>query len=161
MKKIWLAAALLFAAACSKNIQNPDAVKQAITEYLNAKSGQTGLNMANIAIEVTALEFERDSARASVSFRIKGSDANTGMTMNYTLDRSGDHWVVRERTDGKSNPHGGAVPQTVPDGAPSGALPPGHPSVGGAGGSGGGALPSGHPAVGEQHGGAGTAGSKQ
>jgi hypothetical protein len=159
VKRLALAAALL-AAACSKNIQNPEAVKQAIVSYLNAKSAQTGLNMANIAVDVTALEFERDSARASVSFRAKGSDQATGMTMNYTLDRKGDQWVVRERVDSSSNPHGGAVPQTAPPG--EGAMPPGHPPVGGAP-SGGptGALPPGHPSVGAQHGGGGTAGSKE
>jgi hypothetical protein len=181
VKRLVLAVALL-TAACSKNIQNPEAVKQAIITYLNAKSAQTGLNMANITVDVTALEFERDSARASVSFRAKGSDQATGMTMNYSLDRKGDEWVVRERGDGASNPHGGAVPQTAPApdpaSGPGGAMPPGHPSVGGApggagpggagpGGAGpggaasGGALPPGHPTVGAQHGGAGTAGSKQ
>lgn len=159
VKRLVLAAALL-AAACSKNIQNPEAVKQAIVSYLNAKSAQTGLNMANIAVDVTALEFERDSARASVSFRAKGSDQATGMTMNYTLDRKGDEWVVRERPDSNSNPHGGAVPQTAPPA--EGAMPPGHPPVGGAP-SGGpsGALPPGHPSVGAQHGGGGAAGSKE
>jgi len=155
VKRLVLAAAL-FTAACSKNIQNPEAVKRAIITYLNAKSAQTGLNMANITVDVTALEFERDSARASVSFRAKGSDQATGMTMNYSLDRKGDQWVVRERAEGGSNPHGGAVPETAPP--PEGAIPPGHPSVGGAPS---GALPPGHPTVGAQHGGAGTAGSKQ
>ncbi len=154
MKRLLLAV-VVFLAACSKNIQNPEAVKQAIVSYLNAKSAQTGLNMANITVDVTALEFERDSARASVNFRAKGTDQNTGMTMNYTLDRKGDQWVVRERGDSASNPHGGAVPQTAP---PSdGEIPPGHPPVGAA--PGGTALPPGHPSVGEQHGGA--AGSKQ
>jgi len=166
VKRLVLTVALL-TAACSKNIQNPEAVKQAIITYLNAKSAQTGLNMANITVDVTALEFDRDSARASVNFRAKGSDQATGMTMNYSLDRKGDQWVVRERADSGSNPHGGAVPRSVPEGSappPESALPQGHPSVGGAAPGGvtpGGALPPGHPTVGAQHGGAGTAGSKQ
>lgn len=160
VKRLALAAAL-FVAACSKNIQNPDAVKQAIIDYLNAKSAQTGLNMANITVDVTALEFERDSARATVSFRAKGTDQATGMNMNYTLDRKGDHWTVRERVDSGSNPHGGAMPQTAP---PSGAdqgggMPAGHPPV--SGGAPGGTLPPGHPGVGAQHGGGGNAGSQQ
>jgi hypothetical protein len=130
VRRIGLAAAIL-AAACSKNIQTPEAVKAAIVEYLDAKSAQMGLNMANINVDVTALEFERDAARASVSFRVKGSDQATGMSMNYTLIRQGDKWVVRERSDASVNPHGAAVPQTIPEGsANGGALPPGHPSVG-------------------------------
>jgi hypothetical protein len=152
VKRLLLAVALL-AAACSKNIQNADAVRQAITEYLTAKAGQTGLNMANITIDVSALEFERDSARASVNFRVKGSPENTGMSMNYTLDRKGDKWVVRGPGEAGSIPHGGVAPGGAPSGAPGGAMPPGHPSVGTPGD---GKLPPGHPAVG-----AGTAGSKQ
>jgi hypothetical protein len=139
VKRLVLAAAI-FAAACSKNIQNADAVKQAIVTYLNAKAGQTGLNMENITVDVKALEFERDSARASVNFRVKGMDERASMSMNYTLDRQGDHWVVRSGSVDSTNPHGAATPDAVPEG---------------------GALPPGHPGVGEQHGGAGTAGSKQ
>jgi hypothetical protein len=133
VKRLVLAVALL-AAACSKNIQNSDAVRQGVLDYLTAKAAQTGLNMANITIDVTALEFERDSARASVNFRVKGSPDNAGMSMNYTLDRKGDKWVVRGGAEGASNPHGGVAPNTVPNGDPSGdasgAMPPGHPPVG-------------------------------
>jgi hypothetical protein len=154
VKRLALAVALL-AAACSKNIQNSDAVRQAITDYLNAKSGQTGLNMDNLTIDVTALEFARDSARASVSFHVKGMPENAGMAMNYSLDRKGDKWVVRgpgEMSGG--NPHGTNPQAAAPDAAP-GALPAGHPAVPGVGG---GELPAGHPSV---SGGAGTAGSKE
>jgi hypothetical protein len=151
VKRLLLAVALL-AAACSKNIQNSDAVRQAIMDYLSGKAAQTGLNMANMTVDVTALEFERDTARASVSFRVKGMAANAGMSMNYTLDRQGDKWVVRGAGQMSGNPHGGAVPGTVPQGADGAAMPPGHPGVGAPGGQ----LPPGHPGVG-----AGTAGSKE
>jgi hypothetical protein len=153
VKRLLLAVALL-AAACSKNIQNSDAVRQAIMDYLSAKSAQTGLNMANMTVDVTALEFERDSARASVSFRVKGAPGNAGMSMNYTLDRKGDKWVVRGPGEMGGNPHGGAVPGTLPQGSGGGTMPPGHPGVGTPGGQ----LPPGHPGVGS---GAGTAGSKE
>jgi hypothetical protein len=157
VKRLLLAVALL-AAACSKNIQNSDAVRQAIMEYLTAKSGQTGLNMANITVDVTALEFDRDSARASVSFRAKGMPANAGMSMSYTLDRKGDKWVVRGPGEFGANPHGGVAPGTAPGGSPGAAMPPGHPSVGTPGG---GQLPAGHPSIGSGAAGAGTAGSKE
>jgi hypothetical protein len=130
VKRIALVTPLIFAlllAACGKkNIENKDAIRQAVVEYLNARQAQTGLDMSTMDVNVTAMAFERDTARATVEFRVKGGDA--GMQLNYTLDRKGDKWVVQARQDAGQG-HGVVTP---PDGSGSpgaGQLPPGHPSI--------------------------------
>jgi len=74
------------------------------------------------------MTFERDTARATVDFRVKGGDA--GMQFNYTLDRKGDKWVVQARQD-TGQGHGVVQPPGGTGDAPTGTgqLPPGHPSV--------------------------------
>jgi hypothetical protein len=114
---------LVLAACARKNIENKDAIKQAVIEYLGSRQAQTGLDMSTMDVDVSAMTFERDTARATVSFKIKNSDA--GMQLNYTLDRKGDKWVVQARQD-----NGGGHSVVLPDGSgPAGALPPGHPAT--------------------------------
>jgi outer membrane murein-binding lipoprotein Lpp len=129
VKRIALfAAALLFTlllAACArKNIETKDAIRQAVVEYLNARQAQTGLDMSIMDVNVMAMTFERDTARATVEFRVKNSEA--GMQLNYTLDRKGDKWVVQARQD--SGQGHGVVQPPSGSGIP-GQLPPGHPSI--------------------------------
>lgn len=152
MRKLTLIAAALLLAACSKDIQNTAAVKQGVVDYLQARKAQTGLDMNSLEIEVTSVAFEKDQARATVSFRPKSGEGGGPMTMNYVLDRKGGKWVVRGRQETGVNPHGmGGLPGT---GAGGGAeMPPGHPSVGGEPNPGtamppSGQLPPGHPPVG-------------
>jgi hypothetical protein len=124
VKRIALAMGALLLAACArKNIENKDAIRQAVVEYLGSRQAQTGLDMSTMDVNVLAMAFERDTARATVEFRIKNSDA--GMQLNYTLDRKGDKWVVQARQD---NGQGHAI-VTPGDGKGSGALPPGHPAI--------------------------------
>ncbi|MCU1337735.1 MAG: hypothetical protein JWO19_3316 [Bryobacterales bacterium] len=120
-----LAAALLMAACARKNIENKDAIRQAVIEYLNSPQvqAQTGLDMSSMDVNVTAMAFERDTARATVDFRVKNGDA--GMQFNYTLDRKGDKWVVHPKAENGGG-HGIVLPGN--DKASS-ELPPGHPSV--------------------------------
>src|ERR1700686_3268252 len=83
VKRIVLAAGALLLAACArKNIENKDAIRQAVVEYLSSPQVQarTGLDMSTMDVNVTAMAFERDTARATVEFRIKNSDA--GMQLN-------------------------------------------------------------------------------
>jgi hypothetical protein len=86
--------------------------------------------MGTMDVSVLEMRFEKDSARVTMAFRIKNSDA--GMNMPYTLDRKGDKWVVRPPAD-SGNPHGNSMPGTVVPGSgvmpPGGTLPPGHPAV--------------------------------
>jgi hypothetical protein len=127
---LWASAlifALLLAACARKNIENKDAIRQAVVEYLSARQAQTGLDMSTMDVNVLAMTFERDTARATVEFRVKNSEA--GMQLNYTLDRKGDKWVVQARQD-TGQGHGLVQPPGGGD-APTGTgqLPPGHPSV--------------------------------
>jgi hypothetical protein len=124
VKRIALAMGALLLAACArKNIENKDAIRQAVVEYLGSRQAQTGLDMSTMDVNVLAMAFERDTARATVEFRIKNSDA--GMQLNYTLDRKGDKWVVQARQDNGQG-HGVVTPG---DSKGSGALPPGHPAI--------------------------------
>jgi hypothetical protein len=130
-------AAALFAAACSNaNIDNKDAVKAAMVEYLEKNKASTGIDPAAMDINVDAVQFERDTARASVSFLIKGS--TNGMQGNYTLTRDGNKWGSVTRQSMTAAPHGvdvapapakepllpGPLPGTQQQ------LPAGHPAVG-------------------------------
>ena len=130
----------LMLAACSRtDINNKDAVKAAMIVYLSSRTKETGLDPARMDINVNAVAFERDVAHATVSFAVKGTDS--GMSLNYTLDRSGDKWVVRGKQDAATgSPHPVAGPQTgdAPEASPLPAIPlPGQQ----------GRLPAGHPAV--------------
>jgi hypothetical protein len=109
----------LLLAACSRDIQNTNAIRDGVVDYLQARTAQTGLDVNMMAVEVTSVSFQRDEARATVFFRPKSGPSTGGMQMNYVLDRKGDKWVVRGRTENGVNPHGGTP-----------ALPPGHPGAG-------------------------------
>lgn len=134
------AALLLF--SCGRDIQNTDAVKQGVVDYLKTRSSQLGLNVDAMKIDVTQVSFQGgNEARATVLFSPKGVEGGGGMTMNATLDRKGSRWVVRGHLEsGGASPHGG-------EGMPQ--LPPNHPSIGPGGSPANGAtLPAGHPPVG-------------
>jgi hypothetical protein len=131
----------LLTISCSKDIQNTDAVKQGVTDYLKATQPKTGLNLGAMDIEVRSVSFQRDEARANVYITPKGTQGG-GMQLTYVLARSGNRWVVRGRTESGANPHGSQM-----EGSPQG-LPPGHPQVAPGGDRPAGALPPGHPSVG-------------
>ena len=134
VKVLSLLPALLLLAACSrKDIQTPEAVRQAVLEDLQARQPKTGLDLNAMTVEVPSVTFNRDEARATVSFLPKGGKG--GMQMPYTLTRKGDKWVVSER----GAPHA----EELPDGSSGQALPPGHPSTT----DGQTQLPAGHPPV--------------
>lgn len=139
--------ALLFLASCAKDIQTPEAVKQGVIDYLKQRTAEIGINMDAMNVTVSSVSFEKDVARAAVSFTPKGVAANGGMSMNYVLDRKGDKWVVRGRQTNSANPHGGGQALPGTEGQP-GALPPGHPPADGSGATG--TLPPGHPPAGSQ-----------
>jgi hypothetical protein len=136
----------LFTISCSRDIQNTDAVKQGVTEYLKASQAKTGLNLDAMQIEVRSVSFERDQARANVYISPKGMQTG-GMQLTYVLARNGNKWVVRGRTESGANPHGASQMEGSPQGGSPQGLPPGHPHV--APGSEG-ALPAGHPPVGSK-----------
>jgi hypothetical protein len=142
------AAVTLLCTGCSRNIDNGDAVRAGVVDYLRARTAQTGLDVNLMQVDVTAVSFQKDEAHATVYFRPKGATNQGGMQMSYTLDRKGDKWVVRARSGGAS-PHGGAMPpgMSPPGGGEGTGLPPGHPATGAAPS---GELPPGHPSVGSK-----------
>lgn len=127
MKKAWPLLIALTLAACSrKDIDNKDAVKAAIVEYLSSRTKETGLDPDRMDINVSAVAFERDTARATVSFAVKGT--GSGMQLNYTLERKGNKWAVKSR-DATTGPHPLAEPLSGAASGAQGALPEGHPPV--------------------------------
>jgi hypothetical protein len=141
VRKLTLVAAALLLAACSKDIQNSDAVKQGVIDYLQQKKGETGLDMKLMQVDVASVTFDKNQAHAVVVFRPKNSADAAGMQMAYTLDRKGNQWVVASHNESGASPHGaGGMP----------GMPPGHPAVPGASGAQGQQLPPGHPPIGSK-----------
>jgi len=118
VKKLALIAAGLCLVACSKDIQNTEAVRQGVVDYLQQRTAETGLDVNSLVVTVSSVSFEQDVARATVAFSPKSAPGVTGMSMNYVLDRKGDKWVVKGRQINPGTPHGG------------GETPPGHPTTG-------------------------------
>lgn len=120
VKKSVFAAALVVLAGCGRGIESKDAVRQGIIDHLSAKAG---LNVSSLQVDVTAVTFRKDEADATVAIRPRGStDAGSGMTMNYTLERKGNRWAVKGRRETGGTPHG-----AMPGGGQ--AMPPGHPPI--------------------------------
>jgi len=107
VKTLALAVAALVLAACSKNIQNPDAVKQGVVDYLKERAPAMGLDMSAMDVIVGVVSFEKDVARANVSFVPKGMPPGSGgMQMDYVLERKGDKWAVKGRQMSPASSHG-------------------------------------------------------
>jgi hypothetical protein len=119
--RLILLALLGILCACNKAPQTKEAVKQGVIEHLGKGAG---LDLASMEVDVTAVSFSGDQARATVNFRPK-SNPDQGMQMNYTLESKGNKWTVLKKAGSSSSPHGDA--NVAP--APSGDLPPGHPPV--------------------------------
>ena len=121
-------------AGCHRNMQNEDAVKRGVMDYLSTRQG---LNIASMDVSVASMIFRQNEVDATVTFTPKGSNAAQPMSIPYTLERKGDRWVVKPRAAAGQNPHGGmganphGAGMGMPEGggAPAGALPPGHPKV--------------------------------
>ena len=124
-----MAGALIIAlAACHKDIDNGEAVRQGVMNYLAKKSG-----LSSMDVTITSVSFKKDEADAVVHFQAKGSSApGSGLDIPYILERKGNEWVVKARAGSVrgANPHGDAGGMGAnPHGAGTPALPPGHPAV--------------------------------
>lgn len=129
---ILIAVAALFC-GCNRNIENKEAVKQGVVDYLNKRTTQTGLDLKLMNVDVTDVTFNNNEAVATVSFNPKSGGAG-GMSMNYVLERKGNEWVVKGRKETGMNPHGaqgmpGMPGAGMPGAEPGAAMPPGHPNV--------------------------------
>ncbi len=110
---------------CNRGSESKEAIRQAVVDYLSQRGS---LNLNSMQIDVVSVSFRQNEADAAVSYRPKGSNEG-GMTMNYTLQRQGNRWVVKGRSDSGSSSHGATGGQ-MPGNMPPGSMPPGHPSVG-------------------------------
>jgi hypothetical protein len=63
-------AGVLFLAGCAKDINNKEAVKEAVMKRLTTVSG---LNMSGMEVEISNVSFQGDKADAQVAFKGKGS----------------------------------------------------------------------------------------
>ena len=118
------ALAILLLTGCAKDINNKEAVRTAVVDYLTKRSEATGLNMANMNIQVASVSFQQDQAQATVSITPNG--ASDGMQMSYALVRKGDKWEVKGQQSSGGASHGGGAPAGM-------ALPPNHPPAAGDG----------------------------
>lgn len=126
-----LLAALVFLTACRDQLKTKEKVNEAVLERLKAHSG---LDLKALDVTTTDVNFEKNTAIATVSFRPKGdASLNGGMTMKYNLEARDGKWVVT----GVNNSNGTAIgshPSVTPPGHAMGApgtaqLPAGHPSI--------------------------------
>ena len=113
---------------CRKDLQTDEAVRQGIMNYLS-QNKNLSLNMMDV--ELKQVTFRDKEADAVVLFKPKGGDPASGMSMRYTLERQNEGWVVKKKAD--SGAHGAtkAPMPPIPLPTPGGALPPGHPPMGG------------------------------
>jgi hypothetical protein len=110
---------------CAKDINNKDAIREAVIEHLNARQSQIGLSMNTMDIEVGSMSFQKDQATATISFRPKAG--GEGMAIPYAFEKKGDKWVVKSRLESGPGGHGGGMQLPPSSGA---TMPPGHPKVG-------------------------------
>jgi hypothetical protein len=130
---LFVAGAICVLLACSKNIQNSEAVKQSVLDYLKSRPG-IGLNLEAMDIQVSNVRFSEKEANAEVAFVPKGRPADSGMSMNYKLEREGDKWIVKSKAmasmGGVAAPAAGAETGGAdPAAAPPPSLPAGHVPV--------------------------------
>jgi hypothetical protein len=117
VRKLAFIAALSLLAACTKDIQNKEAVRGAIVDYLNARPDKIGLT---VDVQISTLTFSSSGNEAHANVMFTPKAGGPGMEMTYALERNGNKWLVRPHTEGGMNPHGAAA---LP------ALPPNHPPV--------------------------------
>ena len=123
-------------AACSKNIDTTEAVKQGVLHDI-----PKDVNVGNMDVNVVSVSFRGQEADAVVSFAPKGGPPM--MSMNYTMERKANEWHIKKRATGDIQKHAAQMPADHGAGSSPGGsappltgnetqLPPGHPSVGGA-----------------------------
>jgi hypothetical protein len=117
---------------CNRASQDKDAVRQGIMDYLKARA----MNLPQMDVNMTSVQFNGKTADASVSFVPKSNNGGPGMSFVYQLEQQGTKWVVVGRKEAGGAPHGGM---------PAGGAMPGTESQPG---------PAAAPAVSNPHGGA-------
>ena len=141
-----LAAGLLGASACKKQVNDGAAIRSGILQHLNTIGT---LNMSAMDMDVRSVSINCNQAHAEVEFRPKtGGAPGAGMQVAYNLEKQAGSWVVLktqalggiQHPDPNQNPHknqdahSGAMPNfsdllNPADTRAQGALPPGHPAL--------------------------------
>jgi len=114
--KLLVPLAALLLGGCQKNIQNNEAVRQAVVKYV----GTRGLSVDAMDITISSVTFKDNEAEAMVAFTPKGGGTNNGMTMKYSLVRKGAEWEVVKKPNAGSG-HGNMA---MPPSGMGGAMPP-------------------------------------
>lgn len=100
-----MAAVFLF--GCGPDIQNKEAVREAVMAHLKSR---TDIDLSHMQVDVASVSFRKGEADASVVFKAVGStDPGGSMTIAYTLEQKNGKWVVKGRQTGAS-PAQGAHP---------------------------------------------------
>lgn len=100
--------------SCAKDINNKEAIKEAVMKRLG---GVSGLNMSGMDVDVTSVSFEGNKAEAKVGFKAKGATESM-LNMSYKLERKGDIWEVKSSSGGAGG--GAQLPAGHPPAAPGG-----------------------------------------
>jgi hypothetical protein len=144
---VFLAIGALSLAGCAQKNDTPEAVKQGVVRDLAKK-----FDMSKMDVIVDSVSFRDKEADATVTFVVKGGSASQGMSMKYLMERHDDNqWYIKSRSTGQEASGAGAA------GSAAGALPAGHPTMGGAAPAVGAPpasgskfnLPPGHPELGQ------------
>jgi major membrane immunogen (membrane-anchored lipoprotein) len=115
-------AAVFCLSACQKNIQTNEAVRDGVIKHLTQNKN---LAISSMDVDVASVTFKDNEAEAAISFKPKGGDASSAMTMRYTLEKKGGEWVVKKKAD-----------SGMGHGAVDSGMPTDHPPMGsGAGGT--------------------------
>jgi hypothetical protein len=110
-------AAALFSAGCSKGIDTLEDVKRGVIADVSKRA-----DVGNMNVSVDSVSFRGKEADATVTFSAK--QGGPGMTMQYTLERAGSEWKVKDRKQGQGHGDTQALPID-----PSQPLPPNHPAL--------------------------------
>lgn len=112
--------AIVCLTACNRGVQNNDAVRQGVLDYLSQKAG---MNVAAMDINLASAKITGNQADATVTFAAKGSSA-VQMTIQYHLEQKDNKWSVVGRQD--TGQHGVTqAPSQAPNQAPAGNSPHG------------------------------------
>jgi hypothetical protein len=115
---------------CNRSSQDKEAVRQGVLDHLKAR----GMNLPQMDVNLTSVQFNGKTAEASVSFVPKTNAGGPGMSFAYQLEQQGNKWVVVDRKEAGGAPHGGmpaaggAMPGagSQPGPAPAPAMPNPH-----------------------------------
>jgi len=118
--------AFVFLTACRDALKTKEKVQEAVVERVKLHSG---LDVNNLDVTTTDVQFDKNKATATVAFHLKGDmTVNSGMTMKYNLEERDGKWVVTGVNTSGGSPLSAHPPLTP--GAGDSSLPPGHPSLG-------------------------------